>query len=150
MERGKRREWEWREENGEWREERMNPFLLHSPFAIPHSPILHSSFPIRHSPFAIPHSPFTMKIIVVYDIANNKIRTKVADICEDYGLDRVQYSAFAGDLARVHQEEMMEKIGHRLGKLPGKIYLYPICEKDWQHRIEIQREKKADADATRE
>jgi len=81
-----------------------------------------------------------MQIIVVYDITSNKIRTKIADICADYGLDRVQYSAFAGDLARVYQEEMMEKIGQRLGKQPGKVNLYPICEKDWRNRIEILRE----------
>lgn len=90
-----------------------------------------------------------MNIIVVYDIPNNKIRSKISDICEDYGLDRVQYSAFSGDLARVHQEEMMEKVGKRLGKQPGKIYLYPICQKDWQQRIEIERVKreKEDTDA---
>lgn len=91
-----------------------------------------------------------MHILVVYDIPNNKIRTKIADICEDYGLDRVQYSAFSGDLARVYQEELMEKIGHRLGKCPGKIFLYPICEKDWHNRIEILKEKKDNVDAASE
>jgi CRISPR-associated protein Cas2 len=87
-----------------------------------------------------------MRIIVVYDIPNNRIRGKVSDICEDYGLDRVQYSAFSGDLARVYQEELMEKVTKRLGKQPGKIYLYPICQKDWQQRIEIERAKKEEGE----
>ena len=90
-----------------------------------------------------------MHIIVVYDIPSNKIRTKISDICEDYGLDRVQYSAFSGDLARVYQEEMMEKITAKLGKQPGKIYLYPICGKDWQHRIEIERVKEEKSEELR-
>lgn len=83
-----------------------------------------------------------MQIIVIYDIPSTKIRTKVADVCLDYGLDRVQYSAFVGDLHRVHQEELMRKVQARLAKLPGKIALFPICEKDWRARIEICQEQK--------
>ena len=41
-----------------------------------------------------------MHCLVVYDISDDKLRTKVADILMDYGLDRIQYSAFAGKLAR--------------------------------------------------
>jgi CRISPR-associated protein Cas2 len=82
-----------------------------------------------------------MRLLVVYDISHDGTRTKVADICQDYGLDRIQYSAFLGDLSRVHQEELMEKIEARLGKREGKIYLYPICAKDWQTKIEIENEE---------
>ncbi len=79
-----------------------------------------------------------MHLLVVYDISHDGTRTKIADICQDYGLDRIQYSAFLGDLSRVHQEELMEKAAGRLGKHTGKIYLYPICGKDWQNKIEIE------------
>ena len=82
-----------------------------------------------------------MHLLLVYDIPNDKTRGKVADICLDYGLDRVQYSAFMGELSRVHQEELMEKAHKHLGKQEGKIYLYPICEKDWQNKIQIDQEK---------
>ncbi len=85
-----------------------------------------------------------MRVLLVYDISNNKIRGKVADVCQDYGLDRAQYSAFWGDLARVHQEELMEKLHKRLGKSPGKIYLFPLCEKDWNARVQIHQEPKKD------
>ncbi len=85
-----------------------------------------------------------MQVIVVYDIPHNRTRTKVADICQDYGLDRIQYSAFAGDLHRVHQEELMHKLHQRLGKRSGKIYLYPLCQKDWEARIEIEQQEQTD------
>jgi len=78
-----------------------------------------------------------MQIVVVYDIPSNRIRTKIANICADYGLERIQYSAFSGDLRRVHQEEMMAKMRKRLGKHAGKIQLFPCCEKDWQARLEV-------------
>ncbi|MGC9400734.1 MAG: CRISPR-associated endonuclease Cas2 [Anaerolineae bacterium] len=82
-----------------------------------------------------------MRLLLVYDIVDDGTRAKIADICLDYGLDRIQYSAFLGDLSRVHQEELMEKAAEKLGKREGKIYLYPICEKDWQHKIEIHQVK---------
>lgn len=80
-----------------------------------------------------------MRIVLVYDIPSNRIRTKVADICLDYGLERIQYSAFSGDLPRVHQEEMLGKMRKRLGKAAGKIQLFPCCEKDWRARLEIRQ-----------
>jgi CRISPR-associated protein Cas2 len=85
-----------------------------------------------------------MKCLLVYDISNDSTRTKVADFCLDYGLDRIQYSAFLGELARTHQEELMLKIGERLGDRSGKIQLFAICEKDWRQRLEIIQEEDED------
>ncbi|MBN2007612.1 MAG: CRISPR-associated endonuclease Cas2 [Anaerolineae bacterium] len=81
-----------------------------------------------------------MQVLLVYDITDNRIRGKVADICLDYGLERIQYSAFQGDLARVYQEEIMHKLEKKLGKAPGKIQLFPLCARDWGARINIIRE----------
>jgi len=82
-----------------------------------------------------------MKCLLVYDIPHDGTRTKIADFCLDYGLDRIQYSGFLGDLARTHQEELMLRIGDRLRDRPGKIQLFPICDKDWRQRLEIIQEK---------
>lgn len=81
-----------------------------------------------------------MQILLIYDIPDTRVRTKIADICLDYGLERIQYSAFTGNLRRVHQEEMLAKMRKRLGKRPGKILLLPCCEKDWQTRLELIQE----------
>jgi CRISPR-associated protein Cas2 len=80
-----------------------------------------------------------MQCLLVYDIVDDRKRGKIADVCQDYGLDRIQYSAFAGDLAPTHQEELMLKIAEVLGKLPGKVQLLPICEKDWSERRVIEQ-----------
>ena len=84
-----------------------------------------------------------MQTLVVYDIPNDRARTKIADACQDYGLDRIQYSAFLGDLQRTHQEELLIKIGKQLGQRPGKVHLFAICEKDWRLKLEIIQEAKA-------
>jgi CRISPR-associated protein Cas2 len=83
--------------------------------------------------------------LLVYDIPHDGTRTKIADFCLDYGLDRIQYSAFLGDLARTYQEELILKIGERLGDRDGKIQLFPVCEKDWEQRLEIIQERGEDA-----
>jgi CRISPR-associated protein Cas2 len=87
-----------------------------------------------------------MKCLLVYDIPHDGTRTKVADYCLDYGLDRIQYSAFVGDLARTYQEELILRIGERLGDRAGKIQLFVICDKDWRQRLEIIQERGEDGD----
>lgn len=71
-----------------------------------------------------------MKCLLVYDIPDDKIRSRVADICLDYGLVRIQYSAFFGDLTHNRQEEILHKIRRKAGKNPANVQLFPICEKD--------------------
>ena len=78
-----------------------------------------------------------MQCIVIYDIASDRVRNKVADICMDYGLNRIQYSAFAGDLLRTHQQELVKKARQRLGKSEGKVCLFCIGEREWTQRLEV-------------
>jgi len=84
-----------------------------------------------------------MKVLLIYDIPSDKIRNKVADLCLDYGLERIQYSAFQGELQRTHQEELVMRVKKRLGKKPGDIRLVPICEKDWTARLEVLNKESA-------
>lgn len=77
------------------------------------------------------------RCLVVYDISNDRIRTKVAGICLDYGLSRIQLSAFLGDLSRTHQDELLQKARRRLGDSPGHIALFPLCETDFRCRREV-------------
>ena len=45
-----------------------------------------------------------MNTLVIYDITEDKIRNKVAEVCKDYGLTRIQWSAFLGELSNNHRE----------------------------------------------
>ncbi|MDA8186715.1 MAG: CRISPR-associated endonuclease Cas2 [Dehalococcoidales bacterium] len=78
-----------------------------------------------------------MKLLLIYDIVEDKIRSKLADICLDYGLERIQYSAFLGELNHNRQEEMLQKMKRKLGKSAGNIQLFPLCEKDLRLRKKI-------------
>ncbi len=69
-------------------------------------------------------------VLLIYDIPDDKVRYKVSERCKDYGLDRVQYSAFAGDLDRNRREELLMRLKKTLGKKAGNIRLQPICARD--------------------
>lgn len=81
------------------------------------------------------------RILLVYDIAEDRTRTKIANICLDYGLDRVQFSTFSGKLSRNHQDAMMLRIEELLGEGEGNIQLIPISEDDWRKRLEVGNAK---------
>jgi len=87
-----------------------------------------------------------MKVLVIYDIPSDRVRAKVADLCLDYGLERIQYSAFLGDLRRTHQEELLMRVSKKLGKRPGDVRLVPICDKDWAARIEVSNVESSPAE----
>jgi CRISPR-associated protein Cas2 len=76
----------------------------------------------------------------VYDISDDRTRARVADVCLDYGLDRIQYSAFLGTLARTHQEELMLRIKRLVQRHGGNVHLYPLCAKDWAERQVIEHQ----------
>jgi CRISPR-associated protein Cas2 len=80
-----------------------------------------------------------MKLLLLYDIVNDRQRTKVATACLDYGLDRIQYSAFTGVLSRTHQEELMLRIRDIIGDGAASVHLYPIDEKAWQKRLQLEQ-----------
>lgn len=75
---------------------------------------------------------------VLYDIPDDGVRTKIADVCKDYGLERIQFSAFCGSLTRNKREELFLRLGEVLGELPGKILLQPVCEKDVRSSLQVE------------
>ncbi|GAC1667280.1 MAG: CRISPR-associated endonuclease Cas2 [Ktedonobacteraceae bacterium] len=80
-----------------------------------------------------------MRCLLIYDITHDGTRTKVADACLDYGLARIQFSAFFGELSNTHQRELFAKIERRLGKHSASVQLYPLDEKSWTGRRVIER-----------
>lgn len=71
-----------------------------------------------------------MRYLLIYDISEDRARTRVSDLCLDYGLERIQYSAFWGDLPRTLQEELLLKIGRVLRGKAAEVRLIPLCERD--------------------
>jgi len=78
-----------------------------------------------------------VKCLVIYDIPDDGLRAKIADICLDYGLERIQYSAFFGEMSHNRQGEILQKIRRRIGRKEANVQLFPVCEKDLALRKQV-------------
>jgi CRISPR-associated protein Cas2 len=72
--------------------------------------------------------------VLIYDITSDPVRLKVADACLDYGLARIQYSAFFGEISGNHLEELLQRIRRLIGKTKARVEVFPLCEKDLRLR----------------
>lgn len=81
-----------------------------------------------------------MRTLVSYDIEDDKIRTKISEACKDYGLARIQYSVFIGELNHNRRDELRQRLRKTLGQNFGKILICPICDKDLRLLTEIRVE----------
>ena len=68
---------------------------------------------------------------VVYDISNDRTRTKIANRCLDYGLYRVQKSVFLGDIALNRIEEIILFSRELMNLETDSVYLFPMCQEDF-------------------
>jgi len=73
---------------------------------------------------------------LLYDITENKSRTKVAKACKQYGLVRVQKSIFLGKLELNRFEELSEFCLDQINEKTDSVYLFPFCQEDFR-RIKV-------------
>lgn len=76
-----------------------------------------------------------MKIItlVIYDISDDRIRLRVSNICKRFGLNRIQKSAFLGEISSSRRKELVRKL-RRILKGGGNIQVFVICKPDFSLR----------------
>lgn len=72
---------------------------------------------------------------ILYDIAKDRIRSKVAKACAGAGLLRVQKSVFLGPVERNRLDELAMRIEDLINKDLDRVYIFPMCEADFQKVI---------------
>ena len=73
---------------------------------------------------------------IIYDIVDDKVRTRLAKECKRYGLERVQKSAFLGKLKTNRFDELAEKCLSLIDEEEDSVYLFPFCQDDFK-RIKV-------------
>lgn len=81
-------------------------------------------------PLAVGRGSPEVSLVLIYDIEDDKLRTRAADICLNYGLERIQFSAFFGKLNRNRRQELSLRLQRELGNKSGRIRIIPVCEQD--------------------
>jgi len=71
-----------------------------------------------------------VSVLLIYDIENDRLRTRASEICLDYGLQRIQFSAFFGKLNRNRRQELALRLKNEMGDESARIRIMPICEAD--------------------
>lgn len=73
---------------------------------------------------------------VIYDISKNKSRTKIANLCKDYGLERVQKSAFLGEITKNKAEMLAVEIEKFVNKKENdKVFMVPAGKEEFLKKI---------------
>lgn len=72
---------------------------------------------------------------VIYDISEDRPRGKVAKLCKEAGLYRVQKSAFLGTIERSRLDELSLQIDEYLDAEVDSVYIFPMCQPDFQKVI---------------
>lgn len=71
-----------------------------------------------------------MIVWVLYDIKKDKPRTKVAKICKQAGLYRVQYSVFLGTLNENEKDSMQLEIEDLIDEENDRVYIFPMSRNE--------------------
>ena len=69
---------------------------------------------------------------IIYDISMDKIRSRVAKLCKNAGLYRVQKSAFLGSIERKRLQELADMIDAIKDEQTDSVYIFPMCEADFK------------------
>ncbi len=73
-----------------------------------------------------------MIVWVMYDIKNDRSRTKVAKICKQAGLYRVQFSVFLGTLDAHKKDTLRLQIEDYIDEEIDKVYIFPMNKTELQ------------------
>ena len=72
---------------------------------------------------------------VLYDISNDRARTRVARLCKQAGLYRVQYSVFLGTLDAHQKDELELQIEEWIDPDQDKVYIFPMSKQELRQTV---------------
>ena len=73
-----------------------------------------------------------MIVWTMYDIKDNKARSRVAKYCKQAGLYRVQYSVFLGTLPASEKDSLELQIQDQIDEEEDSVYIFPMSKNELQ------------------
>lgn len=68
-----------------------------------------------------------MRTLVIYDISEDEKRRKLRGYLQQYGLRRVQYSGFLGNINSHDRFVLYKEVGKYISSERDSIYIVPLC-----------------------
>ncbi len=72
---------------------------------------------------------------VLYDIKEDKSRTKVAKYCKQAGLYRVQYSVFLGTIEENDRDTLQMQIEDLINEDTDSVYIFPMNKTELRQTV---------------
>lgn len=76
-----------------------------------------------------------MIVWVMYDIENDRARTRISKICKQAGLFRVQYSVFLGQLNAGQKDTLELEIEELLDEEKDSVYMFPMSKNELKDTV---------------
>jgi len=74
-----------------------------------------------------------MTLLIIYDIPSDRLRGRIAEICLDYGLARIQQSAFLGHFSLSLRKRFITELKTIILGVDTKLQVFQL-DSDWQKR----------------
>ncbi|HPC28212.1 MAG TPA: CRISPR-associated endonuclease Cas2 [Candidatus Methanomethylicus sp.] len=84
-----------------------------------------------------------MITLVIYDISDDASRTRLSGYLKQYGLRRVQYSGFRGELNANDRHVLVQEVPKFLSAEKDSVYIIPLCSSCLKS-VSIASKKKAE------
>lgn len=69
-----------------------------------------------------------MRTLVIYDISEDNSRSKLSEHVKDYGLRRIQFSGYLGEVNTHDRLVLTKEVGKYLSSERDSIYIIPLCD----------------------
>jgi CRISPR-associated protein Cas2 len=76
-----------------------------------------------------------MRYIIVYDITDDNLRTLTAETLKDYGLKRIQKSAFMGTLKKHILNSLLADLRRMV--TVDSVLVFPLCDSDFRNMVSV-------------
>ncbi len=76
-----------------------------------------------------------MIVWVMYDIKKDRSRTKIAKMCQQAGLYRVQYSVFLGTLDKNQFDSLHLQLEEMIDEEKDSLYIFPMSKDELQQTV---------------
>ncbi len=81
-----------------------------------------------------------MRYLIIYDIPveHDPVRKKISDLLLSYGMVRLNYSVFYGELTRSKAEEIAIRLDRVVKKIEADVRVIPVCNSCHQNVITVK------------
>jgi len=83
-----------------------------------------------------------VRYVVIYDVSDDNLRNQVAETLKDYGLQRIQYSGFMGDLRRDQLNSLLVDLKNLIKELVENVQFFPMCDSCLKGKKMVGKPKK--------